>query len=249
MTIPYYADESVTLFLGDMRDILPSLPMSDLVLADPPYDSTSLDWDRWPDRWPSVAAEAASSMWCFGSLRMFMDRRDQFGSWKYSDDIVWEKHNGSGFANDRFKRVHEQATFWYQGPWSAVWRQVPTTADASPRQVRRKQRPPHMGEIGTGVYVSEDGGPRLMRSVMYARSMHGQAIHPTEKPVGLLAPMIEYAFPPGGTVLDPFAGSGSTAEAARLLGRKAVLIEAHEPYCEAIVSRLTQGVLPFGVAS
>lgn len=240
----YFADESVTLYLGDCRDVVPRLPAADLVLADPPYDSTPLPWDRWPDGWPTLVAEVAPAMWCFGTLRMFMERRDQFGPWKYSDDIVWEKHNGSGFHADRFKRVHEQATFWYQGPWSAIHHRTPTTMDATARQVRRKGRPAHLGSIEASAYVSEDGGPRLVRSVMFARSMHGRAIHPTEKPVGLLAPLIEYACPPGGTVLDPFAGSGSTAEAARASGRRAVLVEADERYCEVIAKRLAQGVLP-----
>ncbi len=246
---PYFSDDTVTLYHGDMRDIVPRLPAVDLVLADPPYDSTSLRWDRWPDGWPTLVAEAASAMWCFGTLRMFMERRDQFGAWKLSDDIVWEKHNGSGFHADRFKRVHEQAAFWYQGPWANVYHQVPTTPDVTARQVRRKQRPTHMGNVGAGSYVSEDGGPRLMRSVIFARSMHGRAIHPTEKPADLVvAPLIEYGCTRGGTVLDPFAGSGSTGEAARLMGRKAILIEGFEPYCEAIASRLSQSVLPIGGA-
>jgi site-specific DNA-methyltransferase (adenine-specific) len=118
-----------------------------------------------------------------------------------------------------------------------------TTADATARQVRRKARPPHTGYVEQSSYSSEDGGPRLMRSVMLVRSMHGRAIHPTEKPVGILDPLIRYACPPGGTILDCFAGSGSTAEAARLTGRKAVLIEADERHCELIARRMSQGVL------
>jgi site-specific DNA-methyltransferase (adenine-specific) len=243
---PYFSDESVALYLGDMRQVVPQLPVVDLILTDPPYEETSLQWDRWPQEWPTLVAESAPAMWCFGSLRMFMDRRGEFGPWKYSQDIVWEKHNGSGFHADRFKRVHEQATFWYQGPWSSIRHETPTTPDATARQVRRKQRPAHMGVVDDSSYVSEDGGPRLMRSVMFHRSMHGQAIHSTEKPVSLMVPLIEYACPPGGTVLDPFAGSGSTAEAARLLGRKALLVEANERYCEAIGRRLSQSVLPIG---
>lgn len=243
---PYYADGSATLYLGDCREVLPELDLEvDCIIADPPYGETSLPWDRWPDGWTWTVRSAAKSMWCFGSLRMFGLHWPEFAGWKLSQDIVWEKHNGSGFHADRFKRVHESVTHWYHGDWGALYRDVPTTPDATARQVRRKQRPTHTGNIEGSSYISEDGGPRLMRSVLFARSMHGYAIHPTEKPLTLLEPLLQYACPPGGTVLDPFAGSGSTAAAARLTGRRSVLIEADERYCEAIARRLAQDVLPF----
>jgi site-specific DNA-methyltransferase (adenine-specific) len=70
------------------------------------------------------------------------------------------------------------------------------------------------------------------------------SIHPTEKPVEHPGSTHPLRLPAGRTVLDPFAGSGSTAAAARMSGRKAVLIEADERYCEAIVRRLQQDVLP-----
>lgn len=242
---PYYADDRVQLYHGDVREILPSLDVrADCVVTDPPYGETSLGWDRWPPGWPNVVAAAARSMWCFGSVRMFLERRDDLLGWRLSQDVVWEKHNGSGFHADRFKRVHEHALHWYRGDWATVYHQTPTTPDATARQVRRKQRPTHTGDIDRGFYVSEDGGPRLMRSVIAVRSMHGRALHPTEKPAGILTPLIEYACPPGGLVLDPFAGSGSTAVAARLAGRRAVLIEADERYCEIAARRLAQDVLP-----
>jgi site-specific DNA-methyltransferase (adenine-specific) len=74
--------------------------------------------------------------------------------------------------------------------------------------------------------------------------MHGRALHPTEKPIGLLDPLIRYACPVGGLVLDPFAGSGSTLDAARQAGRRAIGIEGHEPYAERAALRLSQATLP-----
>lgn len=243
MTAPYYADDAVTLFLGDFREVLPSIDVhADAIVTDPPYGETTLGWDVWPAGWPSIAAEHARSMWCFGSMRMFLDRRDEFAGWRMSQDVVWEKHNGSGLHADRFKRVHEHALHWYRGPWNGIHHATPTTDDGTARTVRRKAKPVHhQGARGPSHYTSEDGGPRLARSVIYARSMHGRAINETEKPVELVVPLVEYAVPQGGVVLDLFAGSGSTGVAARSAGRRAVLIEMRESQCEKTALRLAAG--------
>jgi site-specific DNA-methyltransferase (adenine-specific) len=258
---PYWSSGDVTLYHGDMREVLPALGVkADLIMADPPYQSTSLDWDRWPDGWLEVAAQVSRSMWCFLPLRQFAEppyRGIEFreAGWRLSQDLesehdhlVWEKHNGSNFHNDRFKRVHEIAGYWYQGDWGSSYRNVPVTLDAAPRTVRRKGRPPHLGKIGDGSYVSEDGGPRLMRSVIRVRSMHGKAINETEKPPGLLEPMITYGCPPGGLVVVPFAGSCSDLDVARWLGRRVIGVEKREQQCERAAKRLDQGCLSGGAA-
>ena len=65
--------------------------------------------------------------------------------------------------------------------------------------------------------------------------------HPTQKPLGLYRTLLQRT--PGGTVLDFCAGSGTAGLAAKHLGRKAILIEIEEEYCEEIVKRMAQGVL------
>jgi site-specific DNA-methyltransferase (adenine-specific) len=245
---PYYEDESVTLYHEDCREVLASLEHEiDLVVTDPPYGETSLEWDTWPTGWPSLVPGA--SMWCFGSMRMFLDRRDDFAGWKLSQDVVWEKQDGSGFATDRLRRVHEHALHFYRGAWADVHHETPRVGHRGPdKSVRRRALDKnHHGVRGESAYV--DNGTRLLRSVIYAANMHGKdPIHPTQKPVGILEPLIAYGCPEGGTVLDPFAGSGSTLDAARAAGRQAVGIEAREDYCEAIAKRLSQGCLFGGAA-
>lgn len=235
---------------GDCRTELKRHGPFDMLLADPPYGDTSLSWDKRCDGWIEVASSLLAptgSMWVFGSMRFFQDMGTKFkdAGWRYAQDIVWEKHNGSGFHADRFKRVHEHAVQYYRGgtPWANIYNDVQTTDDATARTVRRKRRPTHTGHIDASHYVSEDGGPRLMRSVIYMRSMHGRAIHPTEKPADLIEILVRTSCPPSGTVGDLFAGSGSCGEAAMLCGRKYVGCEIDPQMTQRANDRLSS-ILP-----
>ena len=70
--------------------------------------------------------------------------------------------------------------------------------------------------------------------------------HPAVMPLELARRCIRLSTWPGQTVLDCFAGSGTTLVAARQLGRRAIGIETSERYCEMAALRLRQGVLDFG---
>lgn len=247
-----YEDDLVQLWHGNYKQELAMLRSLDvdMVMADPPYGETNLDWDQWPAGWVEHARSLTDALWCWGSFRMFRDHMDEFAAWKYSHEIVWEKQNGTGLDNQRFRRVHELATLWYQGKWSDIHHAVPTTHDARRRFVRKSTKPAHLhGAVGANNYSREEGGPRLMRSVIQARNEHGRSIHPTQKPLAAVSPLIEYSVPGGGLVVDLFAGSATTALAARQLGRRCIAFEAREDYVMKAANRLSQqdfdlGALP-----
>ena len=245
---PYYDEAGITIYHGDCRGVMPTLPKVDLVLTDPPYGDTSLEWDVPVENWLSLVRPLlapSASLWCFGSMRMFLAEAGAFAAWHLAQDIVWEKHNGSSLHADRFRRVHEHVLQFYPRgvAWGDVYKAPVTTMDATRRAIRGQTPPAHLGGYGTSTYSTEEGGPRLMRSVIYARSSHGSAIHPTQKPLKVVMPLIEYSCPPGGLILDPFAGSLTTAVAAKRLGRRCIAIEREWIYVEQGVERLLQGML------
>jgi len=210
-------------------------------------------WDRRCDLWMhqvSRILKPNASVWIFGSMRFIVTMFDEMAAWdfKYAQDIVWQKQNGTGFQNDRFRRVHEHAVQFYRGAWADVYKDPQFTNDATAKTVRRKTRPTHTGHIDAGHYVSEDGGPRLQTSVIEVANEHGSALHPTQKPLGILAPLIRYSVPPGGLVIDPFMGSGSTGIAAALLGRQFAGCEMNPDYQGLLAQRQRQADLLMEIA-
>jgi site-specific DNA-methyltransferase (adenine-specific) len=68
--------------------------------------------------------------------------------------------------------------------------------------------------------------------------------HPTVKPLALMKYLITLGLPPGGTVLDPFCGSGTTALACKELGRNYICIEKELEYYQIACNRLDQPIEP-----
>jgi site-specific DNA-methyltransferase (adenine-specific) len=219
---------------GDCRSIAPSLGLFDLIVADPPYCATPLRWDRQVDGWVEAVAavlKPTGSIWVFGSISCVPRLFAAFGKWKLAQDLVWEKHNGSGPVSARkLNRVHEHVLQWYRGRWSDVWAEQPRTHGHVRKVVSRGEAGEHRGRYGE--MSTYDSSSRVARSVQKIRSCHHGAHHPTEKPLELLRFLIRYSCSPGGRVLDPFAGSGSTVRAAQLEGRSAVGIEVDARYCD-----------------
>ena len=87
------------------------------------------------------------------------------------------------------------------------------------------------------------------RRCMYprAKALGDGKVHPTQKPLDVMRWCVEWAdarSQKAQTILDPFAGSGTTGRAAKDLQRKCVLIEREERYCEIAARRMRQEVLP-----
>lgn len=249
---PYYADDTVTLYLGDMLEVLPQLTVQpDACVTDPPYGETVATWDVWPDGWVKAVGAVlrpSASLWCFGSARMFLHHFHEFAGWKYAQEQLWVKANGSGpTSRDRLVKVHEWAYHWYRGRWTDLhheWERQPATGP-NKSHVRKLSRAAAHQRDGRQNAWQDDGlrQPRSVANVVEAPAVRYRKRVPSEKPLQCLLPLVRECTPPGGLVLDPFAGSGTTAVAARACARRAVLIEADERHAEAIAVRLQEVLL------
>jgi hypothetical protein len=90
----------------------------------------------------------------------------------------------------------------------------------------------HLGEVARYFYTAK--APKSERPVV-----DGVA-HPTVKPLALMRWLIKLATPPGGTILDPFAGSGTTVEAALLEGFDVIGVEREADYLPLIEARVAR---------
>lgn len=94
----------------------------------------------------------------------------------------------------------------------------------------------------SGTYVQRDPdtgtAARFFYSAKATAADRADSRHPTVKPLSLMRWLVRLITPPGGTVLDPFAGSGTTGEAAVLEGFHAVLIEREAEYIADIRRRI-----------
>ena len=96
-----------------------------------------------------------------------------------------------------------------------------------------------------GLFPEDDGesAARFFYCAKADAAERRNSKHPTVKPVALMRYLVRLVCPAGGVVLDPFAGSGTTIEAARLEHCRAIGIEREAEYCADILERLRQGVL------
>ncbi|WP_346428307.1 site-specific DNA-methyltransferase [Bifidobacterium sp. SO1] len=195
-----------------------------LVLTDPPYGTTNLDWD---------SNESTTRLWAlldsyqtpivtFGDFRLISRFAALSDSFRY--ELIWEKRRPVGFldANRRPLRTHELIGIFGK-PEFTPQRRPRHEDDYQPGRARRFNRENRVYGKDSTECIWDDDGTRLHGSVLH--STYGQydvsrvkGMHPTAKPINLLRLLIRMYSNPDDLICDPFMGSGSTGVAALLEG-------------------------------
>ena len=224
MTVsPYFEQDGVTLYHGDCREILPQLGQFDLLLTDPPY---------------GVKRPSQRTADIVGKIEDIHGNSEVDTAWIESIRL---SDGGAAYVFTAWE-VLEHFKAALAARWNLrsciVWDKCqPGMAD-----VKTCWAPQYELCLFAGVGRHELQGKRRPDVLRVPRiPQQDRNGHPYEKPVDLLRVILTTSH--AKTILDPFAGSGTTLLAARLEGRQAVGIEISERYCEIAANRLRQKLL------
>ena len=214
---PYYDHAGITIYHGDCREILPTLDKVDLVLTDPPY---------------GVSYVLAPGVFGKGNKRIRRGGKPPV----HGDDRPFDPSHLLTFKRAiLFGANHYSDRLPVSGGWF-VWDKTGggrgpsnTFADIEMAWTNLAKTPSIYHHLWKGLVRDSEAGARVL--------------HPTQKPVALMAWLLSKHTGRGDTVLDPYTGSGPVLLAAKNLGRKAIGIEIEEKYCEIAANRLAQEVL------
>jgi len=225
----------------------------DLLFADPPYnlsknfgtekfERTSIDeYEAWLDSWLKSCGQllkSTASIYVCGDWRSSAAiQRVGMKYFKLQNRITWEREKGRG-AKHNWKNSAEDIWFFTMSDHFTfnlndvkIKRKVlaPYTENGKPKDWEKGSngnfRITHPSNIWTDISVP-------------FWSMPENTDHPTQKPEKLLAKIILASTNKCDLILDPFAGSGTTAVVAKKLGRNFVAIESDENFCLLAETRL-----------
>lgn len=240
---------------GDAFKVLPTFPAAsfDLLFADPPYNLTkkfgkegfsarsSDDYEAWLDSWLRMCLpllKPTASVYICGDWRSSAAiQRAGSRHFKLRNRITWEREKGRG-AKANWKNAAEDIWFF------TVSDNFTFNVDAVKQRRRvlapykENGRPKDWTESRDGNFRDTHPSNIWTDITVPFWSMPENTDHPTQKPEKLLAKIILASTNEGDSVLDPFAGSGTTAVVARKLGRHFTAIEADEEYCLLTAKRL-----------
>ena len=243
-----------TIAQGDCIELLSRIPDKsvDLVFADPPYnlqlgggltrpdqsvvDGVDDEWDKFASfddydlfthQWLAECQRVLKddgAIWVIGSyhniFRVGTVLQDQ-GFW-IQNDVIWLKTNPMpNFKGTRFQNAHETLI------WAGKTRDARVTFNYDALKTFNEDKQMRSDWI----IPLCTGGERL-------KDEAGRKAHPTQKPESLLHRVLLATTNPGDLVLDPFSGTGTTAAAARRLGRNYIGLEREESYVRLSRARL-----------
>jgi len=199
---------------ADCLDALPTLPAESInfILTDPPYLA------RYESRDGRSVPNDDNDRWlkpAFAQMFRVLERDAfcvSFYGWPHAD---------------KFLHAYRSAGFRVAGHFVFPKRYTSTT-----RYTRYQHECAHLLVKGIPPLPRETIGDVI------DWTYSGNKLHPTQKPLSVLLPLVETFSLPGGTVLDPFAGSGSSLLAAKMLGRRWLGIELDATYHSAAEHRL-----------
>jgi len=217
----------------------------DAIIADPPYRTTNLAFDKGPGLdWAAWWAQAWRLVKPTGVVVLFAADLftvdlilSQRANYRYR--LVWCKTMGTGFldANRRPLRAHEDVLIFNQKPSETTFN--PQKTPGKPYGSWRKAVP--AGHYGQQREES-DGNPTGARYPLSYLNFGSEPttgrLHSTQKPTDLMRWLVRTYTNPGDTILDCFAGSGSTLEACLLEGRQGVGVEIDKTYYQKAIKRL-----------
>lgn len=260
MPTPYYSDDFVTLYHGEALDVLRQLPGEsvDVVMTDPPYSSGGMfrsdrvmdpaqKYRGWSQNADGSSRKPTAEYGSFGG-----DSRDQrtfmmwVGAWSFQCLRV-AKPGGQAFMFTDWRQLPATTDAAQIGGWT--WRGIVVWDKGVGRPMKGRFRN-HLEYVvwsSHGPIAPTEDYPSTLIAVPTVSAAERE--HVTQKPTELLRQLLRVV--PGDrlTILDPFAGSGSTLVAAKDAGHRAIGIEVDERYCEIAAKRLAQGVLDFGAVS
>lgn len=264
---PYVADRDLTLWHGDALTVLRRLPSRsvDAVVTSPPYADARDEIDPVSlEEWPAIFGELRRVT--RGAIAFNVGRRWRDGEewlwwlpildaargagWALVDSLVWVKPNANPIRGRIVADSHEFVLVLAAAGWT--FDPVDLRTDYSVETLARMRR---RWARGSGVkgdtpgggmsgerQVNENGARPRSFLVRYVGGEKGNP-HPTPMPLELAADLVALVSRHGDTILDPFIGSGTTARAARLLGRSCVGIELELEWCELAANGLAQQTL------
>lgn len=235
MPTPYYKDSHVTIFCGDILDVLPQIDAKPewVCITDPPYNIGT------PQLITDVRGEEDALVGKdFGEFdREALRPRDWLPAMPNTVVSFYGAKKMHHLLNDAeslgFRIV--QDFHWCKTNPPCPMRRIGFSWGVESGYVFKRGDSKHRPNVESGISPNWKAAPLC--------GGRERSEHPTQKPLSVMRWLVNCWCKSGDVVIDPFAGSGTTLRAAKDLGVTAIGIEQNEDYCKFAASRMRQNVL------